>query len=240
MLEKMAKDAAKELPDITRGKQTTAIGLSYNGKLYLASSTKHLSLKQQAWAKRYRVKMKIGQPDERDSGYHAEERLMIYEPPMRFINPDRLICIDCEKAMKINGVSFSVEGTKSKSKKRIDGIKPGADNYASKLKSNLGINNGGHFKFLAPVDRPLDALSNQVLSNISDLGSLQELSNDERLKGWDRIFNWLKKHSFTQENLEDVMSILAENGIIIPTEIYVAVLLRFRQLHVMESNLQPE
>ncbi|PNK88268.1 hypothetical protein CEQ31_000305 [Serratia odorifera] len=240
VLEKMAKDAAKELPDKTRKNQTTAMGLSYDGKLYLASSTKHLSLKQQAWAKRYRVKIKSGLPDERDSGYHAEERLIIYEPPMRFINPDRLICIDCEKAMKRNGVRFSVEGTKSKSKKRIVGIDLSTDNYASKLKSNSGINNGGHFKLLAPIDSPLNVLRNKVIFNVSYLGSLQELSNDERLKGWDRVFNWLKKHSFDQENLEDVMSVLAENGFIIPTEMYVAVLLRFRQLHVMESSLKPD
>jgi len=94
--------------------KTTALGMSKDGELFIASSDKVVPKIQREWAQSKGINVVNGQG-------HAEETIIKAGKGAANIDASRGVCLDCEHLMKEHGVKTDTHATGKKSRKRIGG-----------------------------------------------------------------------------------------------------------------------
>jgi RHS repeat-associated protein len=94
--------------------RTTALGVSEDGKMFIASSEKKVPKIQREWAEAKGISVVNGQG-------HAEETIIKAGKGATSIDASRGVCLDCEQLMKEHGVKTDTHTTGKKSRKRLGG-----------------------------------------------------------------------------------------------------------------------
>ncbi|WP_369021505.1 RHS repeat-associated core domain-containing protein, partial [Weeksella sp. HMSC059D05] len=114
VLDEIAIQAAKVLPERTRSAVTVAVGRGKSGKLYVSTSEKTTRPAIRDWANNNN----IINVNSRTENMHAEESLRNFAPEeMSEIGSSKPICIDCENGMRKNNIDFNEENTSGKKSK---------------------------------------------------------------------------------------------------------------------------
>ncbi|WP_205948761.1 RHS repeat domain-containing protein, partial [Pseudomonas viridiflava] len=94
--------------------KTTALGMTNDGKMFIASSDKTVPKVQREWAQTKGISVVNGPG-------HAEETIIKAGKGATNIDASRGVCLDCEHLMKEHGVSTDTHTTGKKSRKRLGG-----------------------------------------------------------------------------------------------------------------------
>jgi RHS repeat-associated protein len=94
--------------------RTTALGVSEDGKMFIAFSEKPVPKIQREWAQAKGISVVNGQG-------HAEETIIKAGKGATSIDASRGVCLDCEHLMKEHGVKTDTHTTGKKSRKRLGG-----------------------------------------------------------------------------------------------------------------------